>query len=179
MSRPLTAVAWSLTAAALLVMPAHAAAQGARLNLEALAPLASRAAQVTDVTLDPAALQMAAGFLSDDKSGSDLRDLVSGLQGVYVRNFEFKQAGAYDAKIVDPIRKQLGAPGWSRMVSTREENESLDVYAWQQGGVPGGIAIVVVEPTGLTVVNIVGRIDLRKLAGLQGQMGIPTLPGLK
>jgi hypothetical protein len=180
MTRFLGRFARPLAVAVLLAVPVHAAAQGARLNLDGLASLAARAAQVTDLTLDPGILQMASGFLSSDKSGAELKDLVAGLQGIYVKNFEFKEKGAYDEKVVDPIRKQLGGAGWSKMISTREDGESVDIYAWQVGSEgPGGLAILVVEPTELTVVNIVGRIDLKKLAALQGQMGIPKLPTVK
>jgi hypothetical protein len=42
--------------------------------------------------------------------------------------------------------------------------------------VSGGLAIVVVEPMELTIVNIVGPFDLTKLPLLQGQFGIPRIP---
>jgi hypothetical protein len=170
---------WYLAAAAavMLSLPARAAAQGARLNLDALKPLTNGAADMTDVTLDPPLLQLASGFLSsNDEASANIKDLVAGLQGVYVKHFEFKQEGTFDSGIVDPIRKQLTAPGWARMVSTREGGESVDIYLWQQGDAPGGLAVVAVEPKEVTVVNIVGRIDLQKLAALGGQMGIPKLP---
>jgi hypothetical protein len=41
---------------------------------------------------------------------------------------------------------------------------------------PGGLAVIVAEPRSLTVVNVVGRIDLEKLGALAGQFGIPHLP---
>jgi hypothetical protein len=172
---------WYLAAAAaaLLATPTFAAAQGARLNLDALASLGNGAAEVTDVTLDPAMLQLASGFLSKDggdQASANIKELVAGLQGVYVKNFEFKQAGTFDAGIFDPIRKQLAAPGWAKMVSARESGESVDIYLWREGDAPGGLAVLVVEPKEVTVVNIVGRIDLEKLAALGGQMGIPKLP---
>jgi hypothetical protein len=172
---------WYLAAAAavLLTMPAHAAAQGARLNLDALTSLTNGAAEVTDVTLDPTMLHLASGFLSNngnDQANANITELVAGLQGVYVKNFEFKQAGTFDASIIDLVRKQLAAPGWAKMVSTRESDESVDVYLWREGDTPGGLAVLVVEPKEVTVVNIVGRIDLQKLAALGGQMGIPKLP---
>jgi hypothetical protein len=164
---------------AMLTTPSFAAAQGARLNLDALTSLAKDAADVTDVTLDPAMLQLASGFLSnknDEQANANLKELVSGLQGVYVKNFEFKQAGTFDTGIFDPIRKQLTAPGWAKMISSRESGESVDIYLWRDGDAPGGLAVLVLEPKEVTVVNIVGRIDLQKLAELGGQMGIPKLP---
>lgn len=52
----------------------------------------------------------------------------------------------------------------------------LDSESWREGNASGALAILVVEPAELTVVNIVGPIDLAKLAALQGQFGIPPLP---
>ena len=37
------------------------------------------------------------------------------------------------------------------------------------------MAIIAAEPTELTVVNIVGAIDIDKLSALEGKMGIPKL----
>jgi hypothetical protein len=39
----------------------------------------------------------------------------------------------------------------------------------------GGLAIISAEPRQLTLVNIIGPIDLEKLSQLQGQLGIPKL----
>ena len=92
--------------------------------------------------------------------------------------FEFDRDGAYSTADVEAVRKQFSAPGWSRMVvvNSKEERETVDIYAWRQGDRPGGLGILVAEPRELTVVNIVGEIDLAKLAALQGQFGIPKLP---
>lgn len=38
-----------------------------------------------------------------------------------------------------------------------------------------GVAIIAAEPKQLTIVNIVGPIDLAKLAQLQGQFGVPQV----
>jgi hypothetical protein len=37
--------------------------------------------------------------------------------------------------------------------------------------------IISAEPKEFTVVNIVGPVDLEKLAGLEGQFGIPRISG--
>jgi hypothetical protein len=49
------------------------------------------------------------------------------------------------------------------------------VYLWQDRGVSKGLAVVSTEPRRLTIVNIVGAIDIDKLRQLEGQFGIPTL----
>ena len=49
-------------------------------------------------------------------------------------------------------------------------------YCGREGNASGGLAILVAQPAELTVVNIVGPMDLAKLGALQGQFGIPPLP---
>jgi hypothetical protein len=162
-----------------LLMPSLAAAQGARLQLDQLSALGRRAKEVVDVTLDPAMLKLATGFLSAGKGNDNaIKDVIAGLQGIYVKVFEFENDGAYSSADVESVRKQFAAPGWARMVvvNSKEERETVDIYAWRQGDRAGGIGILVAEPRELTVVNIVGDIDLARLAALQGQFGIPALP---
>ena len=45
-----------------------------------------------------------------------------------------------------------------------------------EGNRSSGLVILVAEPRELTVVNIVGPIDLNRLASLKGQFGIPDVP---
>jgi hypothetical protein len=161
------------------IAPVPAFAQGARLQLDGLNRLAEKTAEVVDVTVDPAMLKLAAGFLSGQKSDeAAMKELISGLSGVYVKSFEFEQEGAYSDADVESIRRQLKAPGWSRIVNvnSKRDRELVEIYMWREGERSGGLAIVVAEPRELTVVNIVGPIDLNKLGALQGLMGIPRLP---
>ena len=74
------------------------------------------------------------------------------------------------------MRSQLTAP-WTKLVSVRsqKDGESVDVYVWPENGQSGGMAVLVAEPKELTVVNIVGPIDLDKLSELGGHMGIPSV----
>jgi hypothetical protein len=164
-------------AALILAMPVAACAQRGRLQLDHLTPLAAKAREVVDITLDPAMLKLATGFLSTQRpNDAAVQDLLSGIEGIYVKTFEFDRDKVYTDADVDGVRRQFAAPGWSRMVATRQQGETVDVYAWREGERMGGLAVVVAEPRELTVVNIVGPIDLAKLRGLQGQFGIPRLP---
>jgi hypothetical protein len=159
--------------------PVPALAQGARLQLDGLNRLAAKTVEVVDVTIDPAMLQLAAGFLSSQKTDeAAMKELISGLSGVYVKSFEFDREGVYSDADVESIRRQLKAPGWSRLVNvdSKRDRELVEIYMWREGERSGGLAILVAEPKELTVVNIVGRIDLTKLGALQGLMGIPRLP---
>jgi hypothetical protein len=60
-----------------------------------------------------------------------------------------------------------------RVTSRREEN--VDIYTDMRGDAVAGLIIISAEPRQFTVVNIVGPIDLDKLASLEGQFGIPRL----
>lgn len=155
-----------------------AVAQEARLQLPNLEKLAKQATESVDVTLDLSLLQLAASFLSDrDKDEAVIKELLGGLQGIYVKSYEFDREGLVAPADIEAIRAQLGRGSWSRLVETRSAraSSSSEVYAWMDKGKSQGLAVVVFEPRKFTVVNIVGRIDLEKLRSLEGQLGIPKL----
>lgn len=161
-----------------LAAPASAQ-EPARLLLPNLDALAKRAADAVDVTLDASLLQLAASFMTgDDADEAAVRELLHGLKGIYVKSYEFDVDGVYSPADLDSIRAQLGRGSWTRLVSvtSSRERSSSEVYAWMDQGVSSGLAIISAEPRQLTVVNIVGRIDLDKLRRLEGQFGIPKVP---
>ena len=103
--------------------------------------------------------------------------MIDGLEGIYVRVFEFASPGVYTAADVESIRSQLSGPNWVSFVdiTDRVKGENVAVYAYQEGGKTGGLAVLTAEPKELVVVNIVGAIDFAKLHKLGGQMGIPDM----
>ncbi len=172
---PRTISNYSLLLLALLV-PCEALAQGARLQLGHLDKLAAKAEETVDVTVDAAMLKETAGFLAG--KGSDtikVQQMLQGITGIYVKSFEFNAPNAYTEADVDAIRKQLAGPGWSRIVGIREKGELTEIYLWKDRDTNGGLAVISAEANELTVVNIVGRVDLASLGAL-GPM-IPKLPG--
>ena len=172
----------------LLLAPAGALAQtpstppgtGARLQLDHLDRLAAQASETVNITIDPAMLKMAAGLLKNERQNDAALAMLSDVQGIYIRSFEFEKENAYTQSDVDAVRAQLAAPGWSRLieVDSKQQGELVQIYGWREGNQSGGLAILVAEPKELTVVNIVGPIDLMKLGALQGQFGIPALPAV-
>ena len=158
-----------------LLLPAVASAQGARLQLDHLKRLADKATDTVDVTIDTAMLKQAAGFLSKGSDTAKVRELLEGVTGIYVKSFKFDAPGAYTESDVEAIRKQLAASSWSRVVGVKEKRELTEIYFWKDRDTTGGLAIITAQPNELTVVNIVGRVDLASLGAL-GPM-IPKLPG--
>jgi len=176
--RPWRGLALALAFTLGLAVPASAQ-DPARLLLPNLDALAKRAADTVDVTLDAALLQLAAGFMTGgDADEAAVRDLLRGLKGIYVKSYEFDVDGAYSPADLDGVRTQLGRGSWTRLVTvtSSKERSSSEVYAWVDQGVTGGLAIISAEPRELTIVNIVGRIDLERLRQLEGQFGIPRVP---
>lgn len=153
--------------------------QDARLQINHLDSLEQRASQVVDVTIDERTLQLAAKFLSAKKPDeARIKELVAGLKGVYVKSFEFDAANGYADADVTMIRAQLNAPGWSKMVNVRSkrDGQNVDVYMMLDGNsIIKGLAVIAAEPKRLTVVNIVGPIDVDKLSELSGNFGIPSI----
>jgi len=166
---------YCLIVAALLV-PREALAQGARLQLDQLNKLADKATETVDVSADTAMLKQAAGFLAGKGSDTEkMQQLLGGITGIYVKSFEFNAPNMYAESDVEAIRKQVSGSGWSRVVSVREQGKLAEIYFWRERETTGGLVVISAEANELTVVNIVGRVDLASLGAL-GPM-IPKMPG--
>ena len=167
-----------LLALLLCLAPALAAhAQDSRIQMSGLDHLSAKASQTIDVNIDERLMRLAAKVFSDkDEDERQVKKLVEGLKGVYVKSFEFETDGQYVAADVETIRMQLRAPGWTRLVNVTSKKEGmLEVYLLFNGDQVGGLAVLHTDDRELTVVNIVGPVDLDKLAKLEGQLGIPEL----
>jgi hypothetical protein len=150
---------------------------GPRMPFAGLEKLAAAASDTVDVSLDTGLLALAARFLGDKTADeARVKAMLTGLKGVYVRSYEFGADGAFGQADVEMVRRQLAAPGWSRMAGVRSKKEraDVDVYVWLDGERIGGLGILATEPRRFTVVNIVGAIDLDQLRGLEG-FGLPRL----
>ena len=158
---------------------APAFGQGARLQIASLDNLEARASKTLDVTVDGSLIRLANVFLNSKKPDeARVKELIQNLKGVYVKRYEFEQPGQFTTADIAPIRSQLtGNAGWTRIVGVRTKNkeQNVDVFTMLQGNIIGGLAVLVTEEKAVTVVNIVGPIDLEKLAALEGQFGIPAL----
>jgi hypothetical protein len=162
----------------LLLCAVAGQAQEARIPLEKFDYLASKAEETVEVTLDERLLRLASKFFNaNDPTQAKIKELIANLQGVYVRVFSFGKAGEYDVKEIESLRNQLRTPGWQKIVGVRSRRggDNVDVHLRMQNDTIAGLAIIAADPRQLTLVNIIGPIDLEKLSQLQGQLGIPKL----
>ncbi len=154
-------------------------AAAGRLRLESLERLAPKAAEAVNIEIDGILIKFASSILSDeDDDERAVKELVAGLRGVYVRSYEFKAAGQFTEADVAAVREQLRAPGWSRVMDVKSRGLDFgdaEVYLATEAGRVEGFALVVVEPREVTVVNIVGSLDLDKLRKLGDSLNLPRI----
>jgi len=157
-----------------LVLMAAPVVFGQGLDLKFLDRLADKTDEVVTVTLDEGLLRMGAGLLGASKDASDIRGVIAGIKSITVRSFKFEKDGEYAKSDLDSIYGQL--KGWSQVVESREKTERTGVWLLRPSDKKlGGIVIVTHAPKELTVVSIVGDIDMEKLSKLSGNLGIPDI----
>jgi hypothetical protein len=169
-------LAKQLLALTVVALPLTVLAQDGRLKLPDFSALAARASEHTDISLNGDQLSLAS-HIGDDKNRdiAQAHKLVAGLKNLEIHTYEFSADDAYSASDVEMVRRQLQSPEWKRLVQTHsaKEREDVDIYVSMDGQRPNGLALIVAEPRELTIINLVGTIDLKDLAKLGGQMGIP------
>jgi hypothetical protein len=139
--------------------------------------LAARASNVTEVTLGKNMLAFAAKFMNGkDQDEAATRHLIEGLDGIYVRSYEFDKDGQYSAEEIEQLRKYFETSEWSPIVRERERKtgETTDVMVKLVNGETHGMFILTAEPKELTIVLILGPVrmeDLGKLKGIGGLGG--------
>ena len=161
----------------LLSATATAMAQNPRIQTSQLDALAAKASETVDVNIDESLMALTAKFLSSkDDDERKVKEIVSGLKGIYVKSFEFENEGQYTDVDLESIRSQLRNPAWSRIINARSKKDgSIEVYLMHTGAQISGLAVLATELKEITVINIVGPVDLEKLTQLEGEFGIPEL----
>src|ERR1035441_4476635 len=110
-----------------LTLAPPASAQKLDLKFDALA---AKASDKAEVDLDGALLKLALQGLSkkDKDAKSPAGDLLSGVQEVHVRHYEFAKPGSYSDKDLEPLRKQVSeGSGWSRVLNVKRRTEERRV----------------------------------------------------
>ena len=173
-SLPAIAVSTLLLAATVVTVRA----QSAKLQIDQLDSLANKASETVDVKLDEHLMQLTAKFfVSKDPDDAEIRDLIKGVKGIYVKSFTFEKEGEYSPAEIDSVMSQLRGGAWSKIigVTSKKDGDNVEVYLNTAGDQINGLAVLSIEPKEFTVVNIVGPINLEKLVQLEGQFGVPYL----
>lgn len=140
--------------------------------------LAARASDVTEVTLGKNMLDFAAKILNGkNDDDAETRKLIEGLEGIYVREYDFDKEGQFSADEVEQLRKYFETSDWTPVVKERERKtgESADIMMKLVNGESHGLFILDVEPKELTIVLILGPIHPEDLGKLKGMAGLNVL----
>ena len=167
---------WILAAVlAAAALATAAAAQNAPMLLppQVEKGLAARASDVTEVTLNKSMLGFAARFMKD-KNDDAVRQLVEGLDSIYVREYQFDKEGQYAPEIVEQLRQSFQTPEWAPLVheQDRKRGQTTDVLVKLVNGQNHGMFILTAEPRELTMVMILGPIRMEDLGKLKGIAGL-------
>jgi hypothetical protein len=178
-SAPLLAI---IAAAGILAIPSLAADTGPELRIPDFSHLRAKAVDSVDISINGFMLRTLSKIARSVDEPGDAEEaaalsLLGDIKSVQVRSFEFDHDDAYDKADIDAVRRQLSGGGWSPLVQSRKRDarEDVDVYVRMVGDRIEGLAVVASEPREFTIVNIVGHIDIDKVAMLEGQFGIPKV----
>jgi hypothetical protein len=170
-----------------LALPAQAFGQAPAVSPLPLPPqlekdLAAKAANVTEVTLNKDMLGFASKFMNGkDKDEANANQLIQGLDGIYVRDYEFDKEGEYSMEEIDKLRQAFETPEWTPMVRDRERKgaEMTDIMVKMVNGETKGMFILSAEPKELSIVLILGNIRMDQLGMLKGIGGLGALNGVE
>jgi len=169
-------------AAAVLVVPAVAQTSPLPLPPPVEKELAARASNVTEVTLGKNMLAFAAKFMNGkDQDEAATRHLIEGLDGIYVREYEFDKEGQYSMDDIQKLRAYFETSEWSPIVreTSKKGGETTDVMVKLVNGETHGMFILEVEPKELTIVLILGPVRMDDLGKLKGIGGLGALGGVQ
>jgi len=169
--------AWVLTA---LVLATPVLVHSAQLPLtpQVEKELAARASNVTEITLGKNMLSFAAKFMNGkDHDEAATRQLIAGLDGIYVRSYDFDKDGEYSMEDIEKLRKYFETSEWSPIVREhqRKTGETTDVMVKLVNGEAHGMFILSIEPRELTIVLILGPVNVDDLGKLKGIGGLGAL----
>src|SRR5258705_13721174 len=112
-----------LVAFIVLSTTATAMAQDARIQTSQLAALATKASETVDVNLDEKVLALTWNFLGNDPDDKKVKEIVSGLKGIYVKSFSFETEGQYSDADLESVRSQLRNSAWTKIVNISSKKE--------------------------------------------------------
>ena len=160
---------------ALLSSPVLMAAETARLKIPDFSHLQSKAVESVDVTVGPFMLWLAQAFAPErSEDGTEVKEILKGIEAVYIRSFSFAEDNAYSKDDVESVRMQLRDQKWQPLaqIQSHKKKENVDVFIAIENDKPIGFAIVASEPREFTIVNVVGTIDPQNIGKLRASLNL-------
>lgn len=162
--------------AAILLASAPAwALTGAKVDVDQ-PELAAKADEVVEVNLEGKSLDQGRRLLAiRHEVGASVKGLLNGLKGLYRRTYRFA-TGGYDDSDVASIHERMTGEGWQPLLDVKDNGrrEAVTVYSYT-GAEGSGYTVVSSDPSEVTVVNLVGEIDLDALMDASESLGMPIM----
>lgn len=139
---------------------------------------------VTQVRLEEPMLKMI-GKMADNK-GEDISSLIKGLKLIYVDEYELDLGEINSIEnSIETLNKTLQAKQWERIIYSKHKNNFDNVYVRpDQNGEFAGLVVTSFHKYNssagdkggkISLVNIVGKIDLNALGAISKEFNIPGL----
>jgi Domain of unknown function (DUF4252) len=163
-------------ALAVLCLSACASAQEPERFLWKLDHLKGQVTRTVDIDIGPFGLALARWVMDkDDPDMAALRDTLKGCKAVHIRSYEFGSDFEYPRADIEALQSQLSGQGWTSLATVRDRKtkENVDVYIRLQREKVTGFVMLASEARGLTLVNVVGTVDLAAIQELRAHFGVP------
>lgn len=167
----------SLALAMMLSVPAWGFTS-AKLDIDT-EELKSQADEVVEVNLDGKALEQGSKLLAV-RSGisNSFKSVLGSIKGIYRFTYRFALGNPYEIDAMENLHRQMTDSGWAPMidVQNRKESTGLTVYSYtSEDDSPNGITVISNDPSEITVLNLVGDVDLEALARVGEALGMPVM----
>ncbi len=149
-----------------------AAGWAQELDLSFLKGLEEKATESTNITLGKEQLKLLSGFTNES---AELKALAGGLELVQVRVLEFDKEGMFKIADMEALKAKVKGEDTVPFLSVKEKDGFTEILMRKGAKGLRGFVILAAESKELTVVNIVGDLDLASLGRLAGKFGIPDI----
>lgn len=143
------------------------------LDLSFLKGLEAKAKESTDINLGPEQIQLMMGFSGE--GSKELLGLGKSIERVQVKTFEFDKEGMYSVADMETLRQKLKTGDFLPLLSVKEKGGFTEIVMRKGPKGMRGFVILSAEPREVTVVNIVGDLDMNSMSKLAGKFGIPNI----
>jgi hypothetical protein len=163
-------------ALAVLCLTACASARSPELVFPDPAHLKGQLTRTVDIDLGRFQLALLRWVL--DKNDPDtvaLRNTLKSCKAVHVRSYEFGSDFEYPHRDIEALQAQLSGHGWTSLATVRDRKakENVDVYIRLERQKVTGLVVLASEPRELTIVNVVGSLDLAQIESLRAHFATP------
>ena len=117
-------------------------------------------------------------LISSSTEDSEFSQLMSGLQAIQARGYPMPSGTENEVMAhVQELSSQLESDGWERVVSIRDEGETLYIYAKPDGDSIAGLTVMMADPSERETmfVNIVGSIRPEEIGKIGRGLDIEPL----